>query len=41
MPEFEAAFSKLHGKDWKAEKGMLSFTIGEASAALSIFNPKV
>jgi hypothetical protein len=41
LPEFEAAFRKLHDKDWKTEKGMLSFAIGEASAALSVLNPKV
>lgn len=41
LPEFEAAFKKLHGKDWKTEKGMLSFAIGEASATLSVLNPKV
>jgi len=39
LADFEAAFRKLHGKEWKSEKGMLSFAIGEASATLSTLNP--
>lgn len=34
LADFEAAFRSLHNKDWKAEKGMLAFAIGEASATL-------
>ncbi len=41
LPEFEATFKKLHGKEWKTEKGMLSFAIGEASTTLSALFPKV
>lgn len=41
LPEFEAAFRKLHGKEWKIEKGMLAFAIGEASATLSALYPDV
>jgi hypothetical protein len=39
LADFEAAFRELHGKEWKAEKGMLSFAIGEASATLSALHP--
>lgn len=41
LSEFEAAFERLHGKEWKTEKSMLSFAIGEASATLSALYPKI
>ncbi|WP_203077454.1 BREX system P-loop protein BrxC [Falsiroseomonas ponticola] len=41
LTEFEAAFQKLHGKAWSAEKGMLAFALGQASATLHLMMPEV
>lgn len=41
LTEFEETFERVHGKPWTAEKGMLAFALGQASATLHVMMPEI
>lgn len=40
LAEFEAAYAKEFGKEWKDDKGLLAFSLGRASKVMQLLEPK-